>query len=110
MIQRPRDDDELQQLEASVKEALNTFALAPDPAEVRQLDQQLPQEWTQFLDPQRDAFMAEELQQFLDAPLDLPPEQELDQLAHEALEGLDLDALLTDDLPPRLGPELDLDR
>lgn len=92
MTQPFGEHDEVQR----VREGLGDISLEPDQEEVRQIDQELPAEWTQELDQAE--FTPEQLQQYLDMPLELPPEEELDRLFNEAIEGLDLDEL--DDYPP----------
>ena len=116
MTQQFGEHDEVRQFEQRIRGGLGDIPLDPDPAEVRQLDQELPSEWTQELEPDQAEFTPEQLQQYLDAPLELPPEQELDQLVYEAIQGLDLDEILDD--PPeheythehQLGIDLDFDR
>jgi type VI protein secretion system component VasK len=112
MTQYPRNNDPYQQIEQQAREAMKGVSLEPNPQEAQQLDQELPQEWTQLLetelDPYRDEFTPKELEQFLDAPLDLSPEQERAQLAQEAIEDVDLE-MFKQDVPQIEPPEPELD-
>jgi hypothetical protein len=111
MTQQPREDDAFRQLEALVGQALQGVFLTPDPALVAQLDQELPAAWTQppepELDPYRDQFTTEELDRFLTMPVEMP-EGDLDRLAQEAINGLDLETVFKDEQGPQRMP-LDLD-
>jgi hypothetical protein len=89
MTQPFSEHDEVQR----VREGLGDISLEPDQAEVQQIDQELPVEWTQELELYQAEYTPEQLQQYLDMPLKLPPEQELNQLTQEAIQGLDLDEI-----------------
>ncbi len=82
----------------------DTVSLEPDPAEVQQLDQELPAEWTQTLEPEEE-YTPDELADLLHADLDIP-EGDIDQNAQQALNELELDR---DALAQERDLDLDLD-
>jgi hypothetical protein len=83
------DPEDLQQLETDVQAMeWENVSLEPDPAEVQQLDQELPAEWTQTIE--REEYTPEELDDLLHTDLDIP-EGDIDQNADQALDELDID-------------------
>lgn len=99
----PQEQQTLEQLESDVQamqwEQVN---LAPDAASLEEIEQGLPDEWTQLEAEQ--GFTQEELQSFLDAEIDIP-EGDIDQNAEQALQELEIDL---DAIAAERDPDLDL--
>src|SRR6266567_9521167 len=87
------DPQDLEQLETDVQGMQwENVSLEPDTADVQQLDQELPAEWTTLAEqPEREEeYTPEELADLLDTEPELP-EGDIDQNADQALQELDLD-------------------
>jgi hypothetical protein len=95
----------LEQLEAHVAAMeWQQVSLDPDAALWKEIEQDLPAEWTQL--ELREEYSQEELAAFLDAEIDVPP-GDIDRNAQEALQSFDIDL---EAIIQERDTELDVDR
>ncbi len=103
---------EIRNLEQQIAQSLQEkpISLVPNPIEVQQFDQELPEAWTQILETEQE-YTPEELQAFLQTELEIP-EGDIDVNAQQALNelhqegGIDFDTIIHETSE---APDIDLE-